>query len=60
MSDLNGLFYRSTFVSAPLEMRVLPVLSDDLGHPLLHKRINLLPPPGLHRLLGNLTANLPS
>src|SRR5205823_4684245 len=29
----------------------LPVLSDDLEHPLLRKRINLLPPPGMHRLL---------
>jgi uncharacterized protein (DUF58 family) len=51
MSDLHGFFYRSFFVPAAQDLRALPVLSDDLGQPLIRKRINLLPPPGLHRLL---------
>src|SRR5262249_35112364 len=43
-------FARTHFLRAPVEYRVLPVLTDDVGQPVTHKRHNLLPPPGIHRL----------
>jgi uncharacterized protein (DUF58 family) len=51
ISDLQGLFHRVVFLAAPFELRVLPVLGDDIGQPVIRKRFNLLPPPGAHRLL---------
>ena len=50
LSDLQGLFYCETALPAPVEYRVLPVLADAGGRPAVHKRHNLLPPPGIHRL----------
>lgn len=50
LADLQGFFYKSLFVAAPVEYRVLPVLSDEIGQPATQKRHNLLPPPGVHRL----------
>jgi uncharacterized protein (DUF58 family) len=50
LADLQGLFYFETFVPAVEEYRVLPVLADAGGRPAAHKRHNLLPPPGIHRL----------
>jgi uncharacterized protein (DUF58 family) len=50
LADLQGLFYFETFVPAVVEYRVLPVLADAGGRPAAHKRHNLLPPPGIHRL----------
>src|SRR5262249_19605884 len=50
LADLQGFFYFETFVAAVVEYRVLPVLTDAGGRPAAHKRHNLLPPPGIHRL----------
>jgi uncharacterized protein (DUF58 family) len=50
LADLQGLFYQDTFLRAPAEYRVLPVLVDEGGHPATTKRYNLLPPPGIHRM----------
>jgi uncharacterized protein (DUF58 family) len=50
LADLQGFFYFETFVPAVVEYRVLPVLADSGGRPAAHKRHNLLPPPGIHRL----------
>jgi len=50
LTDLQGLFYFETFVPAVVEYRVLPVLADAGGRPAAHKRHNLLPPPGIHRM----------
>jgi uncharacterized protein (DUF58 family) len=50
LADLQGFFYFDTFVTAVVEYRVLPVLADAGGRPAAHKRHNLLPPPGIHRL----------
>jgi uncharacterized protein (DUF58 family) len=50
MADLQGFFFFETFLNAPLERRILPVLADAAGRAAGQKRINLLPPPGLHRL----------
>jgi uncharacterized protein (DUF58 family) len=50
LADLQGLFYFETFVPAAVEYRILPVLADAGGRPATHKRHNLLPPPGIHRL----------
>ena len=49
LADLQGLFYFETFVPVVVEYRVLPVLADAGGRPAVHKRHNLLPPPGIHR-----------
>src|SRR5262249_1814115 len=49
-ADLQGFFYRAAFVSAPMELLVLPRLADSEGRPATTKRFNLLPPPGVHRL----------
>ncbi len=48
--DLAGLFYRRVFVRSPLDVLVLPPLTDQEGKQRADKRMNTLPPPGLHRL----------
>jgi uncharacterized protein (DUF58 family) len=50
VADLNGFFYRRMFLRDPVEMLVLPPLSDDEGKQRATKRFNTLPPPGIHRL----------
>jgi uncharacterized protein (DUF58 family) len=50
LADLQGLFYHSTFLHAPLVLRILPRLGEAPGHSAVTKRSNLLPPPGIHRL----------
>jgi uncharacterized protein (DUF58 family) len=50
LADVQGFFYFETFLPAVVEYRVLPVLADAGGRPAVHKRHNLLPPPGIHRL----------
>ncbi len=50
LADLQGFFYRPLFVRGPVDLRVLPVLTNDLGLPATEKHHNLLPPPGIHRL----------
>lgn len=50
VSDLGGLFYWRVFLREPFELHVLPPLTDDEGQRQGTKRINVLPPPGLHRL----------
>jgi uncharacterized protein (DUF58 family) len=49
MSDLQGFFYRATFLAQPAEYPVLPSLVDAEGRPVGVKRHNLLLPPGIHR-----------
>ena len=48
-SDLQGFFYRESFLPASAVFRVLPPLADIRGHSPSVKRTNLLPPPGQHR-----------
>jgi uncharacterized protein (DUF58 family) len=50
IADLHGLFYHETFVRSPVVYRVLPVLVDRRATLALTKRVNQLPPPGVHRL----------
>ncbi len=50
VSDLGGMFYRRVFLRAPLDILILPPLTDDEGKQRADKRFNSLPPPGLHRL----------
>ncbi len=50
LADLQGFFSFETFIPAAAEYRVLPALADARGRPAVHKRHNLLPPPGIHRL----------
>ncbi len=50
VADLNGFFYRRMFLRDPVEMLVLPPLTDDEGKQRATKRFNTLPPPGIHRL----------
>jgi uncharacterized protein (DUF58 family) len=50
LADLQGLFYFAAFVRAPTVLRVLPVLPGRRGTLTSTKRINQLPPPGVHRL----------
>ena len=48
--DLQGLFFAKRFVPALQEFRVLPTSATvDATHPTV-KRVNSLPPPGIHRL----------
>jgi uncharacterized protein (DUF58 family) len=48
--DLQGLFFAKRFVPARQDFRVLPTsVSVDATHPTV-KRLNSLPPPGIHRL----------
>jgi uncharacterized protein (DUF58 family) len=50
LADPQGFFYFTTFLRGPDVYRILPPLADDRGHTPTVKRINLLPPPGVHRL----------
>lgn len=50
VTDLQGLFYHAAFVRAPVVLRVLPVLAGRRPTLTSTKRINQLPPPGVHRL----------
>jgi hypothetical protein len=50
LADLQGFFYRKTFVSQPVVYRVLPVLIAPDKPGAKPKRHNILPPPGVHRL----------
>jgi uncharacterized protein (DUF58 family) len=50
LADLQGLFYHATFVRAPVVMQVLPVLIDRRATIASVKRVNQMPPPGVHRL----------
>jgi uncharacterized protein (DUF58 family) len=50
VADLQGLFYHTAFVRAPVVLRVLPVLTDRRASLAATKRVNELPPPGIHRL----------
>lgn len=50
MADLQGFFYHAWFVRDGRSLRVLPVLADEDGPSPTSKRVNLLPPPGVHRL----------
>jgi uncharacterized protein (DUF58 family) len=50
VADLAGFFYRRLFVRQPVEILVLPPLTDDEGRQRGAKRFNTLPPPGIHRL----------
>src|SRR5258708_7290944 len=49
-ADYQGFFYQSVFVPGVLVLRVLPQLTDGDGTRPATKRLNLLPPPGVHRL----------
>jgi uncharacterized protein (DUF58 family) len=49
LADLQGLFYHAAFVRAPVVLRVLPVLVSRRAGLAATKRINELPPPGVHR-----------
>jgi uncharacterized protein (DUF58 family) len=51
VADLQGLFYATTFVRAPVVYSVLPPLADAGGNRPSVKRHNLLPSPGVHRHL---------
>jgi hypothetical protein len=50
LADLQGFFYRKTFVSQPVVYRVLPVMIEPDKPGATRKRHNILPPPGVHRL----------
>ncbi|QEL13901.1 DUF58 domain-containing protein [Limnoglobus roseus] len=50
LADLGGMFYRRVFLRSPLDVLVLPPLTDEEGKQRADKRFNTLPPPGLHRL----------
>jgi uncharacterized protein (DUF58 family) len=49
-ADLQGFFYQSRFIRAPLVLRVLPALSSDVRRGPGVKRDNQMLPPGIHRL----------
>jgi uncharacterized protein (DUF58 family) len=51
LADLHGLFYHVTFVHSVATFRVLPALVNAEGQTPTAKRHNLLPPPGINRLL---------
>ncbi len=50
LADRQGFFYHRVFLRDPLELVILPPLSDAAGHQRADKRYNLLLPPGIHRL----------
>jgi uncharacterized protein (DUF58 family) len=50
VADPQGLFYHAAFVRAPAVFRVLPVLAGRRATLTSTKRVNQLPPPGVHRL----------
>jgi uncharacterized protein (DUF58 family) len=49
-ADLTGFFYKRWFLRVPMESLVLPMLVGEEGNQRATKRINTLPPPGMHRL----------
>ncbi len=49
-ADYCGFFYRRIFLRVPTEYLVLPTLADEEGGQRATKRLNSLPPPGIHRL----------
>ncbi len=49
-ADWQGFFYQAAFVTDVQILRVLPPLIDADGLRPATKRLNLLPPPGVHRL----------
>jgi uncharacterized protein (DUF58 family) len=49
-ADLQGLFAFTLFVRDPVAYRVLPVAMPYRSHGAMFKELNLLPPPGIHRL----------
>jgi uncharacterized protein (DUF58 family) len=49
IADLQSLFYHAAFVRSPVVLRVLPLLSHKRSGLALTKRVNELPPPGVHR-----------
>lgn len=49
-ADYCGFFYRRVFLRVPTEYLVLPTLADEEGGQRATKRLNSLPPPGIHRL----------
>ena len=52
LSDAQGFFHADTFLrSAGVELLVLPPLVDADSSTRANKRTNVLPPPGLHRVL---------
>jgi uncharacterized protein (DUF58 family) len=51
-ADLQGFFFHETFLQSVVEMRVLPPLANAEGLSPTRKRLNLLPPPGVHRLVA--------
>jgi hypothetical protein len=50
VADLQGLFYHVAFIRSPVVLRVLPMLASRRAALASTKRINELPPPGVHRL----------
>ena len=50
IADLAGFFYRRLFLRDPVDVLILPPLTDDEGQRCGMKRFNTLPPPGVHRL----------
>lgn len=49
-SDVQGLFCRERFVRDPQVVLVLAPLVDADAQPRTAKRLNILPPPGIHRM----------
>ena len=49
-ADLTGFFYKRWFLRVPIESLVLPMLVGEEGNQRSTKRINTMPPPGMHRL----------
>ena len=50
IADLQGFFYRRSFIRQPRTYLALPPLADAEGKRRSTKSHNVLPPPGLHRL----------
>lgn len=50
LADLAGFFYKRIFLRCPVDVLILPPLTDSEGKQRADKRFNVLPPPGIHRL----------
>jgi len=50
VADLAGFFYKRIFLRRPVDILILPPLTDSEGKQRADKRFNTLPPPGIHRL----------